>query len=188
MFDFGASVGDEFTIEPPDALLWKVISHAEEEGSLAPEENAWKTLYQRPVHVYAKKDSVLEQRSYRMIGISGYTDNHAGKNWVLEGIGSCSRPDWIFEYSDAFYSSRLTCCIIGDEVLYLDESAAKYYQIPVPTSILSPQMVNGRSAQSGPSHLKKWLNGKCYDLTGRRLTAPPVKGVYIKDGKIQVTH
>ena len=183
MFDFGASVGDEFTIEPPDALLWKVISHAEEEGSLAPEENAWKTLYQRPVHVYAKKDSVLEQRSYRMIGISGYTDNHAGKNWVLEGIGSCSRPDWIFEYSDAFHASQLIVCTINDEVLYYDNDAAKYYQIPLPTSLLSLSKANGRTAQSDASHLMKSINGKYFDLTGRRLAAPPAKGVYIRDGK-----
>ena len=172
MFDFGASVGDEFAIEPPDALLRKVISRAEEEGLLSPEENVWKTLYQRPVYVFSEKDSVLEQRSYRMIGISGYTDNHAGSNWVLEGVGSCSRPDWIFEYSDAFYSSRLTCCIIGDEVLYLDEDAARYYQIPIPTSLLLPQTI-----------IRKYPNPHCYDLTGRRLAATPKKGVYIEGGK-----
>ena len=34
------------------------------------------------------------------------------------------------------------------------------------------QMVNG-----------KWSNGKCFYLSGRRLTVPPAKGVYIENGK-----
>jgi len=42
-----------------------------------------------------------------------------------------------------------------------------------PTSTISfTTMANGKS-----------FNDKCFDLAGRRLTAPPVKGVYIKDGK-----
>ena len=42
----------------------------------------------------------------------------------------------------------------------------------IPTSVSNHQMVNRKS-----------VNGKSFDLTGRRLVAPPAKGVYIKDGK-----
>ncbi|MBQ7239721.1 MAG: hypothetical protein IJS20_13125, partial [Bacteroidales bacterium] len=44
------------------------------------------------------------------------------------------------------------------------------------------QMVNGRSAQSDASHLKKWSIGKCFDLTGRHLNHPN-QGIFIANGK-----
>ena len=45
------------------------------------------------------------------------------------------------------------------------------------TSTTASPMVNGKWSNS------KWSNGQCFDLAGRRLAAPPAKGVYIKDGK-----
>jgi len=47
----------------------------------------------------------------------------------------------------------------------------------VPTSV-NNKWSNDRSAQKETAPLKN-----CFDLTGHRLAAPPVKGVYIRDGK-----
>ena len=35
---------------------------------------------------------------------------------------------------------------------------------------------------------KKSPNSQCYDLTGRRLAAPPARGLYIEDGRLRVKH
>lgn len=176
MFDFGAPLREEFYIEPPDGLEWEITRLSEKEGYLAPEDNSWDTLLHRSVILYLKKDSTFYQRRQRLVEVIG-TGAPGGSNWVMEGIGSSSRPDMIFNYSDAFYSSKLIYCTVGDEVLYFNENAANYYQIPIPTSIRSPQMVNG-----------KWSNGKCYDLSGRPLTTPPAHGIYIKVGKKMVVN
>ena len=143
---------------------------------MAPEDNSWDTLLHRSVILYLKKDSTFYQRRQRLVEVIG-TGAPGGSNWVMEGIGSSSRPDMIFNYSDAFYSSKLIYCTVGNEVLYFNEKAAQYYQIPIPASFFSPHTVNSKS-----------LNSKCFDLTGRRLAAPPKKGVYIKNGKIQVVN
>ena len=170
MFNFGAPLNNEFYIEPPDGLEWVITRLSEQEGYLAPEDNSWDTLLHRSVILYLKKDSTFYQRRQRLVEVIG-TGDRGGSNWVMEGIGSCSRPDMIFDYSDAFYSSKLIYCTVGDEVLYFDERAAKYYQIPLPTSIVSPQTNNHKQRH------------QCFDLSGRRLAVPPAKGVYIQDGK-----
>lgn len=49
------------------------------------------------------------------------------------------------------------------------------YGNPGVVKVHSPSIVNS-----------KLSNGQCFDLTGRRLLAPPRKGVYIEDGKVKV--
>ena len=57
-----------------------------------------------------------------------------------------------------------------------DEAYTATFTLPLDgTGVRSPQMENG-----------VWSNGKCYDLMGRRLTAPPVKGLYIENGQKKV--
>ena len=69
----------------------------------------------------------------------------------------------------------------GTYTLTIENSEEQYtasLTLPLPldeTAVSSPQMVNG-----------KWSNGKWFDLTGRRLTTPPSKGIYIEDGWTRV--
>ena len=73
----------------------------------------------------------------------------------------------------------LTTLPVGRYTVSVENEGEAYtatFTLPLDgTGVRSPQMVNGQ-----------WSNGKCYNLTGRRLIAPPVKGIYIENGQKKV--
>lgn len=67
--------------------------------------------------------------------------------------------------------------VFSGTVLPLDDYETSIRAIP------SDPIVNGRSAPGDASSLKNSVNSKCFDLSGRQLSTPPIHGVYIRDGK-----
>lgn len=78
-------------------------------------------------------------------------------------------------FSDAFAKATTLTVPANTSSLYRQRKGWKRIANIVERSadgIQSPQKVN-----------VIWPNGRCFDLSGRRLTAPPAKGVYIENGK-----
>ena len=183
MFDFGAEVGDTIDATVVNAFRWTLF------------QELWNYSWdyyvshnQEKLKIIRKETLSINGKELYEVGFirinDGSFDYQEVTNRVWEGIGDCRGPVfWTGMFTGDGTRNNLISCTIGDEVLYFDDAAAMYWDVPIPTSISSHQMANGRSAQSDDSHLKKWSNGKIFDLSGRRLAASPAKGVYIQNGK-----
>ena len=101
------------------------------------------------------------------------SENFIDQNYFINGVGTHWNPNYNITWVGSGNGSHwLMYCMVGDEILYADEEKAQFWGISRPTSLSPSPEINGR-----------WLNDKCFDLTGRRLAAPPAKGVYIENGK-----
>jgi len=187
-FDFGAADGDTLFVSVPYAPLWESFGHSDdfyeiEKGS------GYRIYFQNTIIIQRREEKVLGGRTQQVVTFKT-TDLwlEESEKHIMVGIGSNYSPDWVMSYPYGnrlwpYPNAALALCYKDDEILYYDQEVIDTYRILLPTAISLPQIVNGRTAQNDASHLKKSANGKCFDLTGRRLAAPPAKGVYIRDGK-----
>ena len=176
-FDFGAADGDTLFVSVPYAPLWESVGHSDdfyeiEKGS------GYKIYFQNTIIIQKREEQLLGGRAQHVVTFrtTDFSLKESEKQ-IMEGIGSSYSPDWVMSYPYGnrlwpYPNAALALCYKDNEILYYDQEILDTYQIALPTSIHSPQMING-----------KWSNGKCFDLTGRCLAAPPAKGVYIMDGK-----
>ena len=90
-----------------------------------------------------------------------------GYRWY-EGIGTLLAPDLNVPHYRGEYR-KVLCVTVGEDIIYENADANDVFTAI--HNLPNPQIVNGKS-----------LNGKYYDLSGRRVSHLP-KGVYIKDGR-----
>jgi len=181
-FDFGAEIGDTLITQLAYARAFaSALRWAEQEGGISGTQQ-YEDWYTDTLIIVKKQEQMYGERMQKCIWFD-YIENgkRQNSNWdfMMEGVGMLTAPYWNSTSQTMF---ELLTCTVGDKVLFWAFNA-EYFGNTRPTSISTPQMINCRSAQSDASHLEKWSNGKCFDLTGRRLSAPPAKGVYIMDGK-----
>lgn len=94
----------------------------------------------------------------------------------LEGVGSLESPERSNPgHADRDY--RMIRCSVGDEVLFQNFDVAEYadYVTGIDLPVVSANLPEKRQS----------VKGAFFDLTGRRLTAPPVRGLYIEDGRVR---
>ena len=175
-FDFGAEVGDTLVVQLAYARVFANLTS--ESGKQTPSQEGIKKY-----ESLCTDTLIITQRGEKEYGgckqrciwfhyIKNGKEKSSLWDFMMEGVGALTAPYWNFP---SLTRLDLLACTVGDEVLFWDSIAADYWGLSLPTTISSPQMINGER-----------LKGKCFDLTGRRLAAPPVKGVYIMDGKIKV--
>ena len=172
-FDFGAEVGDTLVVQLAYARVFANLTS--EPGKQTPSQDGikkYESLCTDTLIITQRGEKDYGGGKQRCVWFN-YIRNGIEKNnfgdFMMEGVGTLTAPYWNFPSLTRF---DLLACTVGDEVLFWDSITAKYWGLSLPTPIHSPQTVNG-----------KWSNGKCFDLFGRRLAAPPAKGVYIMDGK-----
>lgn len=187
-YDFGAQKGDTIVVSRPYAHGYNdAIKH----GRL----DQFHASSRDTIVVTDKRVDVLQGKTMSLTYFLSVRDGRsdlskwcADENYYVNGVGSHFCPDFNIAYTGGGNgSSWLMYCVVGDEILYADDEKAATYGISCPTpdthpelfgietSITSPQIVNSKSS-----------NSKYYDLSGRRLSAPPAKGVYIENGKKRV--
>ena len=178
-FDFGATEGDTLFVSVPYAPFWESFGHNDD-------------FYQigngSGYRIHFQNNIVIERwEEMRMGGHMQHVVTFTTTEWslqdsekqIMEGVGSTYSPDWVMSYPYGpfawpYPNAQLACCYVGDEILYYDQEIVDAYRISLPTSIRTIKKENPN----------KPVNR--YDLSGRRLTAPPTKGVYIEDGKKRV--
>ena len=87
-------------------------------------------------------------------------------NYWLESIGSAIAPDFIARMDLAGNSQALLKCTVNERLLYMNS------------------IWDNKTAVNSPDTAPVFT--PCYDLSGRRLTAPPAKGMYIENGRKRV--
>ena len=152
-FDFGAQVGDTLR-----DLYYPDAMHWTINGMTIDKVDQYKY---RPQVI---KDISYEEISGRM---QKKIDCELGYwyNFVMEGVGGYRNYLYI-TYGGSLPWQYLISCTVGNETLF-----DFYYGTGIRNDYLNKSS-NGKSS-----------NGILFDLSGRRLSAPPARGVYIEDGK-----
>jgi len=159
LYDFSSNVGDVLTIWKPDSRGYQQSCRAK---------------------VVEKKDIIIQEQEYHAHVLEIQNNNSSFPEPVqsriiwLEGIGTAFSPVSNYYDDSNAYINWLHSCSVNDEILYSKDSEI----FPYVKGLISDYTVQVLTIVD-----LKSINGKCFDLTGRRLTAPPAKGVYIKDGK-----
>ena len=99
---------------------------------------------------------------------------------IIPGIGWTDTPAYFSETSA--FSPVLVYCAVGNDILYYNP---RYDQLDL--SILDKiNSITHSDAHASQAVNVKSDNDMLFDLTGRRLAAPPARGVYIEEGKIKL--
>ena len=176
-FDFGAAEGDTLFVSVPYAPFWESFGKDDDFGT------SYLIHFQNNMIIKERKEIIMGGRTQHVITFTT-TDwsLQDSEKQIMEGIGSTYSPDWVMSYPYGpvawpYPNAQLACCYVGDEILYYDQDIVDAYRISLPASIRPVRKENPRQPA-----------GKCFDLSGRRLTVPSVlpKGVYIEDGKKRV--
>ena len=91
-------------------------------------------------------------------------------DFMMEGVGSLTAPYWNIPSSTML---NLIACTVGDEVLFWGDNADSW-------GLQRPTSISSLTRHTAP------LTKGCFDLSGRRLAAPPAKGMYIENGRKRV--
>jgi len=101
--------------------------------------------------------------------------NVCAKNVWIEGVGSILSPLTSGSSQEGIIEQLIECTVNGDTI-YTGENN--------PVEELNRMLTNDNQDNvSFPVVYSKSSNNQYYDLSGRRLSAPPAKGVYIENGK-----
>jgi hypothetical protein len=166
-FDFGARLGETFKVWMPYARAYEIAKQQLNNSEL-------EVVFSDSLSI-EKVECIMnngypQNRYYYSTASNNYIESEY--NYLIEGVGALQSPYFNLDYSYSLPNRPLVSCIVNHDILFFDEHNATITDTPIPTSISSNTLVNGKCS-----------NDKCFDLAGRRLAAPPAKGVYIKDGK-----
>ena len=159
LFDFGRSAGDELTVQDPYPRVWTIDAYYKDTAiKICGFSDEIKGGHRQQVCWYStENDKAIRPREF----------------W-MSGVGSALGPICFVPMKRSFAApSYLICCRRGDEILYeyhnfdhLINKIPSLHEEPVSTSHAS--------------------NKGLFDLSGRLLSAPPAKGVYIENGQKRV--
>jgi len=159
LYSFNTQVGDVIALTKTDCIVDYVL-----DVNVAGRELHCSVF--RESHNAASSTSLIEQ------------DVDLRNVWI-EGVGSIFSPLTNVCPAEGL-TERLLECTVNGETIYTDESN--------PVEELTHILFNNQhDCIHFPIANSKSSNGKYYDLSGRRLSAPPAKGVYIENGKKRVT-
>lgn len=186
-FDFGAAEGDTLLVSVPYAPLWESFGN---HNDFYTESSGFKIYFQNTVIIQRHEEQDQGGRPQHIITfITTDLSLKESEKQIMEGIGSSYSPDWVMSYP---YGSRLwpypnaalAYCSIGNEVLYYDQEVIDTYKVPIPDFVTTK--INSVNSHSKCSSLVAPYRGNRFDLAGRRLAAPPAKGVYIEGGGVKI--
>ena len=179
-YDFKANIGDTIVVSSADAQVYNFYTSNPNYGL-----DYFNRVYQDTILIMGKGSVVLDGCKLDYIRFnSGYFDFKGNSEYHYQRLGSLIRPSFNHSARASSQAHGLLYCTINDEVIYYSQAVIDFWQdtannrgitLPIPTSIYSPPVLNSKS-----------VNGQCFDLTGRRLAAPPSKGIYIENGRKKV--
>lgn len=171
-FDFGAEIGDTLVVQLGYARAFvSALKLAEQQQDGNTGVKLYEEWYTDTLIIVEKDEMMYGERLQKCIWFNHLENGeecYSHWDFMMEGIGMLTAPYWNSTSLTAF---ELLTCSVNDEVLFWS-SIAEAWGVQRPSCINSPQTLIGKS-----------VKGKCFDLSGRRLAAPPAKGVYIENGK-----
>jgi hypothetical protein len=97
------------------------------------------------------------------------SDGFYTQGWWLEGVGSLHGFEHNISKTDPGHNIVMKSCYLGDKCLFLSDE-------DVVANI-------GKITNSTPRSVK---NNVIYDLSGRRLSEKPTKGIYVQGGRVYI--
>ncbi|MBO4907629.1 MAG: hypothetical protein J5486_11490 [Bacteroidaceae bacterium] len=157
LYDFSLNVGEETTVYMPVSGI-------------------------RPIDVVKEKERVVcvdgVERHCSLIRAYWGDSNCLSAGWWIEGVGSILSPLTSGSSQEGIIEQLIECTVNGDTI-YTGENN--------PVEELNRMLTNDNQDNvSFPVVYSKSFNNQYYDLSGRRLSAPLAKGVYIENGKKRV--
>jgi len=174
VYDFAARKGDSLALANPLPDMWT-------ERALKIRDLDKKRSYGLVLGHYSweKPDDIVEHRHWYSLNNDIYLQRYVTDRYWIPGVGSVSGP--IFNHPNGHSSGTLVRCYVGDDVVYLNQA---YYSQWISTAIRDiPQ---SPSAADANSSFVNRHSSSLYDLQGRRLSAPPAKGMYIQDKRVKI--
>ena len=170
-YDFGANPGDKLIVYPADALEFQ---YAREQYGL----DFYNETLKDTLLILARGEDIVNDVKQEAIFFTSYKTDYmsAINSWDchLIGVGSTILPTFTCSIGKNSSKRNLLYCIKGKEVLYSDIELAEEREVLLPTIV--------RDVTKG----QEMLSSNHFDLTGRRLTSLPAKGIYIEGGKVRV--
>jgi len=174
-YDFGAQVGDTVAVVQPCAYYYEDFKeHGLIEEYMERSSDSIIILSKTEEELLGKRRTVTYFSSMNRLNGSSKSDRYLEYNYYMYGIGTHYCPNYNTGVNSGNGSSWLMYCIVGDETLYADEEKAQFWGIARPSAVTVPSSIQPNS------------HPQLFDLTGRRLSARPTKGLYIEDGKVRV--
>jgi len=177
-YDFGAKEGDTLSVFSPNAYYYEQFKYygllEKHMGSFVDTIVVGKRTEEE---VFGKRRTLTY--FYSIMGSNEeMKDDFLSDNYLMYGIGT----HWGPVYNVAWHGQNsgrqaLIYCMVGDEVLFADEERASYWGL---------KLADFKSGLLSPTISPAPYTPNRFDLTGRRLAAPPAKGVYIEGGKVRV--
>ena len=164
-FDFGAQVGDTICAMYCASSKLYTCNNPSNEEEIEKQYKGYPAVIHKTGTALDIDGHVHKLFWYSYLNPISLTASFMPYMFVIEGIGGYMEPN-ILDYGGmcTYYMCRL-----GDKIIYQRDLTFLEDVIDV---VNADQIVNC-----------KWSNGKLFDLSGRRLSAPPARGVYIEDGK-----
>lgn len=161
MYDFGANEGDTIVVDYANVpffakMTYKnhyVVGDLDEKDGLRTH-----TVYDQDYKIY-----ILNQ------GLDTISNEEIAFKWV-EGIGTLKSPLMNVGVGAIGITSQVIDCQIDKRILFRDEDNMIIWQSLTPIRNL-------------PSNQSRPTSNNLFDLSGRRLSAPPAKGFFIQDGQ-----
>ena len=174
-FDFGAGVGDTLEVAVPSAYTKAELDVSSKEYGYDLYERWWtaRIVIQdiQPVNILGHQYSRFYY-SYQSPGMAinspDYWPNYH-QTYITEAVGGHFYAHEVLPIDINSYASCMDYCRVSSDVLYCRSDFNIYDVIE---GVETPHQVSQRTSA-------------LFDLTGRRLSAPPTRGLYIEDGKIK---
>lgn len=170
-FDFGAEIGDTLVVQLAYARVFANLTY--EPGKQIPSPDGIKNydnLCTDTLIITHRGEKEYGGRKQRCIWFN-YIKNGKEKSnlwdFMMEGVGSSTAPYWNVTSPSGF---DLIACTVGDAVLFWGDNADSW-------GLQRPTSISSLTRHTAP------LTKGCFDLSGRRLAAPPAKGLYIENGR-----
>ena len=173
VYDFMAQKGDSLALTNPFPNMWT-------ERELRIHQLDGFRTYGLVLGHYSweQPDGIMEHRHwYSLCNDIQYQQYSYGNYWIT-GVGSVSGP--VCNHPNGHHSGVLVRCYVGDDVLYLNQA---YYSQWIPTAIRD---LPAQPATEDSGSMFNVQRSTYYDLSGRRLSAPPAKGMYIQDKRVKI--
>ncbi len=179
-YDFGAKVGDTIIVMMPYSRQYEfMLKYGRAHEFLDLHSDTLVILSKEVEEVMGQ----LRTKTYFTSARESYKKwQDANRyNYFLYGIGSHFIPDFNIAYTLGGNGSYwLMYCVVWDDILYADEEKATFWEFTCPTPSSHPELFGITSPITLPHAVNSGsTDSRYYDLSGRRLAAPPKKGMYI---------
>ena len=178
-----------------DLLMWDFSEPFQEGGQIR--YTSYPNLYDMHDYEYWKnlQDVFISERtvpitSVTTIELAGESDVPLANGRIAFGWGHISWGDcYNQEPFNGYYEPYFICRVHDGQIVFKSDKYVDYMNFILGTNVLTVFDEWTGIEEIEPSHSSLTThssNRQCYDLSGRQLSGPPMRGAYIENGKVMI--